>query len=265
MEQGFSPIDTLERTLKNWWIVVLMMLLGAGAGWGVHRIRPAQYEARAAISVAIDFIRTGALTDVEEDYAIGVVGDVIGSAEVMDAVFADARQKGYAESVAGLKQAVYPERHNHTWVLRVRHPDPQAAAWLANRWGEAASVTLDEALGHALAADSLVRRLDALESCLARSVTAGPVQAVCNPDGLAQTQAEMARLNAALKEEQLGSQGMLAYSTFTLTETAQPPARPVLYRTGQMMLSGALIGLLISIWLAYLRLPERLTERRRFA
>ncbi len=262
MNEDFSPLDTLESALHHWWVVTLMMILGAGAGWAIHRFQPPVYEARASIAVAIDFTHTGAMTDVEEDYAIGIVGDVIGSTAVMEFVAEDAQQAGYAGSAAGLAQNTYMERYNNIWTLLVRDPDPQAAAWLANRWAQVAYSTLGDAQSHALAADRLSRLQDSLASCLEQSVATGPAQALCNLDHLDTIQADLAKIGSTLNQEQLASQGILPYVTFTLPETAQTPNRPVIYGQGAMMLAGALIGLALSLWGIYLRLPTRLAHRK---
>ncbi len=258
--EAFSPRETLDRALRTWWLVALMMVLGAGVGWGVHRMQPPVYEAKAAISVSIDFTHTGALTDVEEDYAIGVVGDVIGSSAVMDAAAVAAQQEGYA--AAGLAQNAYLERYNNVWTLRVRDPNPQAAAGLANQWAQAAYSTLSDAHSHALAADRLIRLQNSLQSCLEQSVASGPVQAVCALNNLDTIQADLADMGATLQQEQLASQGILAYTSFALTGKAEPPASPAIYHQGQMMLAGALIGLVLAVWGIYLQIPARLARRK---
>ncbi len=256
LNEAFFPLDTLENALRSWWVVVLVMLLGACAGWVVHRLHPPIYEAQSAITVAIDFTHTGQLTDVEEDYAIGVVGDVIGS--VVD--------PGNPASAVAPTQNTTLERYNNTWTLRVRDRDPQAAAQLANRWAQAAYSALTDAHSHALAADRLIRIQDSLQSCLEQSVASGPVQAVCALNNLDTIQTDLVDMGAVLQQEQLASQGILPYTTFALTGTAEPPTSPAIYRQGQMVLAGALIGLVLAIWGVYLRLPARLARRKvRFA
>ncbi len=250
--------------LHTWWLVALMMILGAGAGWAVHQVQPPVYESKAAISVSIDFTHTGQLTDVEEDYAIGVVGDVIGSSAVMDAAAADVQPAGQA--AGNLTQNGYLERYNNVWTLRVRDRDPQAAAGLANRWAQAAYAALNDAHSHALAADHLSRLQAGLSSCLEHSVAAGPAHTPCTLENLGTIQADLAQVDSVLQQEQQASQGILPYTSFALTGTAAAPTKPAINDRGRMVLAGALIGFVLALWAIYLRLPARLAQRKvRFA
>ncbi len=262
MNADFTPLETLDRALRNWWVIALMMVLGAGAGWLVHQLQPPIFETKSAISVAIDFTHTGTLTDVEEDYAIGVVGDVIGSSAVMGKVAADAQQAGYAGSAAGLAQNTSMERYNNVWVLRVRDRDPQAAAWLANDWAQAAYSILEEAHAHALAADRLTRLQASLASCLEQSVANSPARSECNLDHLGAVQTDLTQMDAILQTEQAASRGTLPYTTYSLAQTAPVPAAPAVFQQGQMMLAGALIGLVLSLWLTYALIPSRIARRK---
>ena len=137
MDREFTPRDVLDLALRLWWFVVVVMLLGAATGWGFHQLRPAVYEGRASLATGIDYVRTGPLNDLEEDQAMELVGDVIKSDATKRMALELAETQGVSISEDVFTGSSYLERQNYTWVLRVRHADPDTAAMLTNAWIDA--------------------------------------------------------------------------------------------------------------------------------
>lgn len=261
MDNTFSPIEILQASYQNWWFILLLMLLGSIGGWGFSKTNQPVYETRAGISTSIDFTRTGLLTDVEEDYAIGIVGDVISSPEVKKALLADADAHNLNISPDFISENTFLERRNNLWDLVVRSSNPELASDVANLWAENGYQALEDALQHAIAAQNYYRYLTSLESCLSETVVNEPVYAVCEKNTLAQIQDDMTRTGDLAKQETLASQGILPAMTFTLADVAPVPVRPVIFKQNQLVLSGALIGFLLAIWGVYLKIPDRLPGR----
>ncbi|MEA4906566.1 MAG: hypothetical protein GYA17_21345 [Chloroflexi bacterium] len=257
LEREFIPVELLERMLRSWWLVALCMIAGGGIGWGIHQAQPPVYETAAVISTSIDFGRTGLLSDVEQDNAIGVLGDLIGSTQTLQEVAAAAGQAGIPLDLAQLEVMTSLERQNYLYLLRVRSDDPQAAAEVANLWVEQAVRDLTTAYDHAVRADGLLRYMDALQSCLEHMAAAGPVEAQCSRTGLAEILADLDATGRQATAEKLAARGLHPAVTFSLAQTAGVPAQPVLYSRGQMVLAGALVGLLVSLVLVYIDFPRR--------
>ena len=258
MNRAFSPLETFQSALRNWWLLVVLMILGAGVGELIHAQHPPIYEAKAELSTSIDFARTGSLSDIEQDQIIGIAGDVITSSAVLEKVVGSASELGIALDVDQFREISQAERQYYRWVLRVRHAQPETAARLANLWQEYAYAALEEAYGHAVIADGLFRYLDALQSCLGKTAVNGPMVAQCNQAHLKDVQAELAATGAEATREKLAAQGISPALGFMISSEAAVPSQPVQYQRSQLFFSGALIGLVLAVWAVYLNLPERL-------
>lgn len=265
MNADYSPIDTLERAIRSWWLVVLFVLLGGLAGWAVFRARSPVYEARIVYNFSIDFTRTGVLTDTEEDQALEAVIDVLASNRVLEEVSAGAAAQGIATDPGALRAASSRERTAFTWMIRVQNTDPVAAATLANLWGERGAAALSEASGHAITVGLLQRRLDQMEGCLQSIASTEPVQATCNLQSLPDLQAQIAETGAALRAEQEASLGMMPGLEYNWTEKATVPTRPVLYGQGTLILAGAIIGLALAVAVIQSGLADIVLWKRRHA
>ncbi|MEJ5200930.1 MAG: hypothetical protein WHV66_01745 [Anaerolineales bacterium] len=258
MSEEYAPLTTLDRALRNWWIIVICVVLGGGIGWIIHSFRLPVYEAHARLSTNIDFTRMGLLTDIEQDQVVGMVGDVITSPAVFEAVASAARDEGIHVDATTLKSSFFPGRAFYVWELRVRHENPEIAARLANLWAEQAFSALVDAHVHSVMAASLQRYMDALESCLEQMVVAEPVNVQCSSWRLDELQDELEKASIAVKEEKLASQGIFPGTTFALTEKAETPVKPVLYGRNQLMLTGGLVGFILAVWLIHLGWIDRL-------
>lgn len=257
MDRKFTPKDSLDSALRLWWVMVAVMLLGAAVGWMFHRARPAVYEGRASLATGIDYARTGPLNDLEEDQAMELVGDVIKADDTREAALALAESQGVSMSVEEFAANSYLERQNYTWVLRVRHADPDAAAMLTNFWLDAAYAGLEEAYQHALIAEGLLQYSQSLTRCLENSISSEPVQALCAAENLTEIQEELLALNDATTEELLASRGLFPAMAFTIIERASILAEPVQYDRNTLVFSGAMLGFVLAVWLFSSGLPEK--------
>ena len=246
--QEFSLYNSVERILTRWGIVVAFMVVGGLIGWSVHLILPPVYEAKAVITINMDFTKRE-LTQFEEDTAFNAASAIITSPSVMNLVIADAQVKGYSINPSGYMGDFYIEGKQSVWELRVRDRDQNAAAALTNIWAQESTDALNGALTHALQTDQILAQVAGLENCLAGvAPQVGMPQIDCK--GLSQEvlQALLKDQNAVLVIEKESSLGIISMMTFTLTGLAGVPETPVIYGQAGLVLAGAFIGLLISIW-----------------
>jgi len=214
--QEFSPRKSVERSLARWWIVVLLMIMGGIIGWIFHIFQPPIYEAKAVLTVNIDF-GSSHFSQYEEDHAFSAAGAIVNSSEVKGLVITEAKADGYSLDLNQIQKEFSLERKQSVWELRVRDRDPRIAADLANIWAKNAFIALNTALGHALRADQLKNQND-------------------NSD------------NSELAKEKILSVGIISSMSFGLTEFAVAPEKPLLYGQASMVMAGALIGFIISLW-----------------
>jgi len=262
MDKAFYPRDTLDQAIHSWWLIVVFMVLGGVAGLVFSLIRPPVYDAKAVFTTSIDSARTGQMTDVEVDQAIGIVGDIISSTDVTAQVVQKGKAAGITIDAAKFNEMASTVRKNYQWEVHILSSNPNTAVMIANIWANAAAGSLDGAYQHALLAEGYQRYLDSLESCLGQTAAVEPVQSLCSRSNLANIQLELAKTGSLVKQEKQASQGLLPAVLVSLSEKAQPPSKPVLFGRNQSVFSGALIGFLLAIWAIYLHLPDWFTRKR---
>lgn len=262
MDSTFSPKDFFERALQAWWWVCVGIIAGGVLGMALHALRPAVYQASASIAYAIDFTRSGFLTDIEEDQMLGMAGDVFTSRAVQEALVSRANRAGYALTLQDLDQVAFQERKAFVWVLTVRQAQPQAAADLVNLWAEEAYRATQTALAHAQNASSLQRHLDGLVSCYQQSVVTEPAQALCGLT-LQELRLQVSQTGDVVQAERMAGQGLLPGLMPAEPQLAQVPLRPARLGQAALVLAGGLVGLLVSLLTLAMSWPERWTKVRR--
>ena len=247
--QEFSLYDSVERVLTRWWMMVILMIIGGLAGWVLHLFNPPIYEASAVITINMDFDERQ-LTQYEEDYAFTAAGAIITSSNVLNPVIADAQSKGYALDPTKIADRFYLERKQSVWELRVRDPDPQVAADLANSWAQSANYRLTAVLGHAVQAEQLQVQVDDLKNCLAgASAQAAPTKLDCKALSQEQVQSMLHDVGAELVKQKNASLGIISIMSFSLTDLAGVPGSPAEDGQAGLVLAGAFIGFIVSLWL----------------
>ncbi|HEX2979277.1 MAG TPA: hypothetical protein VHO48_03330 [Anaerolineaceae bacterium] len=244
------PLETIERTLKQWWLVVALVLTGGLIGSLFHAFRPPLYDARAVLIGSIDFAQTGPLGEIETDYALEAINSLIDSSDVKNQVVAAAQAQQIPVDPQTFDQ--YLERKsNQIWLLQVRSKDPQAAANLANLWAETAYARLNESLQHAIQARSLEKHLQTLDACLQAAPAAPADQPPCEAASLEQLQTEITTTSAAIQTETDAAHLISSAMSFELSEKAQVPTKPAAFNRNMLVLGGGLIGFLVAILAIY--------------
>jgi len=246
--QEFSLYESVERALARWWMMVILMIIGGSAGWIFHLFYPPVYEAKAVITINMDFEKRQ-LTQYEEDYAFGTAGAIITSSEVKNLIITEAQVNGISINLPRIQRHFYLERKQSVWELRVRDQDPKVAAELTNIWAEKATDALNLALNHALQAEQLQVQIDGLENCLAGTPgQAALPQMDCKGFSQAEIQVMLQDRTEELVQEKKPSLGIIPIMTIGLTEFASVPEKPAIYGQADLVIAGACIGLVVSLW-----------------
>jgi hypothetical protein len=244
----FSPYDPLARILSRWWMVIALLVIGGLVGFGFHLFLPPIYEARAVISVNMDFPKAN-IDQVEEDYAFNAASAIIMSSSVRDQVITEAQVRGYSITPSIFRNEFNLEGKQSVWELSVRDRDPNTAAALANIWAQISTDALNSALTHALQADQIQAQIYGLENCLGgttpRAVT---IQMDCKGYSHEVIQTMLLDQTKTLVNEKKLSLGILSVMTFGLVDLAVAPGTPILYGQGGLVLAGAFLGFLVSLW-----------------
>lgn len=246
-DQEFSVREVLNRSIDGWWIMVLLAVAGAIAGWAFHYLSPRVYQATATMTVSMDFAPHPdlssddlTLTTYEEDYAFNSAEFIIDSAGVKSQVIAEAKARGLSVTPDQLNRELTLERRQSDWEFYARDHDPHTAAELVNLWAEKSYAALNATLKHAIKMDSLNTQIGDLTKILAAT-----------PPGAThdQYQATLDKYTSEVVQEKAASSGLLPSMSFTLQDEATSQGSPVLYSPGLMVLGGAAIGFILSLWL----------------
>ena len=239
-DQEFYPRRSLELAFQRWWVIVALTVLGGIAGWAIHFLHPPLYEATAVMTVTMDF-QKGRLTQREQDFAFSAAGAIASSTEVMDQIVTEAQVSGFPIDTNRLQEQMFLERKQSVWEFHVRNRNPEAASKLANLWAEKALELLNMDLGHALRADQIQDQLNSITSSQPAPGSSGSSPEI---------QAALQKLSDDLLQEKQSSQGVISIMKFALTETATIPQTPARYGLAGLVLAGACIGFVISLWVA---------------
>lgn len=253
MPDHYIPKDDLDYTLRRWWLLVLMMLIGAGIGWIFSQIHPPIYEAQAEITISIDVSRTGTLTGENQDMLIDAAGDIIGAPEVMAALESELDPPAVRQ--------FYLERKADRFALRVVGQNPQRIERAAKRWSDLAISALDQASQHVIAADILERYIRSLTACVEQIPSTFTGGEICGLPSINEVQETIAEAGAQYHQEIAGTRGLVPGVRYWLSREARTAEKPVQYNRKYLLLGGALIGFSIGLWLLHIRFPDRLWRR----
>jgi uncharacterized protein involved in exopolysaccharide biosynthesis len=246
--QEFFPAESMKRAYTRWWMMVTIMILGGLAGWVFHFFHPPLYEAKAIITINMDFEKRH-LTQFEEDAAFNAAGAIITSTSVKKLVIAESQIQGYSIDLNRINRHFYLEGKQSVWELRVRDQDPEVAADLSNIWAEKAVFALNVALKHALQAEQLQVQITGLENCLV-GIDGKAATTKLDCKGFSQNEIQVMLQNRTeeLLKERKSSLGIIPIMVIGLTDSASAPEIPVVYDQAGLVLAGAFIGLVISFW-----------------
>ncbi|HEX7556240.1 MAG TPA: hypothetical protein VF338_06420 [Leptolinea sp.] len=243
-KQNFSLVEFLQIFLHGWKILAVGVIIGGIAGLAASALLKPEYETTAVYSFSFDLARTGLLTDIEEDQAMEIAGDLINSTDVLKDTIARAGEMGIVINFPDNPSIFQTERRFNQWLLKIRWNDQVTAAKLANLWGEAARSAFVKAQQSATKADAIQRYILSLESCFQQSTSGLPAQPLCQVSNRVELQSEMQKSGEDLQKWREESRGIFPGLNFVWSQEAQIPTAPVQHTRGSLVLAGGLTGLL---------------------
>jgi len=242
--------SVLQRLLASWVALVVFGVGGAVAGLGYSALQPPRYEAKAVLGVSISYAITESLELIVEDRALSRASGVILSDDVLSRVLdelpASMREGQGWRSPADLRRNLRVDQRLAQWELVTVSEDPVLAAMVSQAWAQAALRALDEASAHALRASALVGQKLDLECIAVVEVQNGAPVSVWDCT-VVPPLTDPAAIEAGLVKETALSRGIVPDLTHELLQEAAPPAQPVVWARGPLVLAGALAGVLIGV------------------
>jgi uncharacterized protein involved in exopolysaccharide biosynthesis len=247
MNDDFIPSEVFMLTLKKWWVLALLMILGGIGGLFFTRLNRPIFQSQAAITTSIDFAYSGRITDVEQDHLIMAIGDEIGSTKVINQVVNLAGSEKLNLTKEEIQKSLTLSRKGYRWVLTARNTNASNAQKLAQLWADAALQTLVDVKKQTLVSYDFHTGNLALESCLAQSVVTDPVSASCSLDQLEKIRAAMSIPNENSANMSLTDTISLSKISFELTQQPELADSPIFFQQNLTVIVGAVIGLLVGI------------------
>jgi hypothetical protein len=257
MVEDISPRDTFERVLRCWWVIALVMVAGGLIGWGISRFSSPVYEARAGYQVTLDddmllaeLQKTNPEAELTYDIRAPYLAPaalVFFSPEVRAAVKDQAVAAGLDFPRDGFEtRQLSLDQRGSDWMIVVRDSSRDTAAKLANLWVEVADQQLRRAHEQAVLAAAIKIQIDLLAKCFTDSSLTDANQCAGTSFASAtEMQTDYQNLDRQYQDALSASEGISPLVSFTPGMVAVPPARPVYYNTGLLMLVGSLLGLII--------------------
>jgi len=258
-----SPRDIFERVLRRWWGVAGCAIAGGLVGLLFASARAPLYETNAVLAVAFDAERAPDFDFRDVEATKQAAMDIILSPAVRAQMLEQAQAGEFNLSAEAFDDGSFSiQRMNDRWLLTVRNEDPQNAAALADAWAAAAAWPLKDAYSHALAAESLERRLATLRLCFAdSSLAAANACAGATYADHAALDAALDDLTAQLMEEQQAAHGLVAALTLSAGRAARVPQQPIHFGRNTVVLAGIFLGLLLGAGLTLLLPLSRRKEQ----
>jgi len=247
MNKTIKPIDILQSITKRWWITALSMVIGGFCALLLTRFIPPAYEALASFSVTIDYTRTGALSDVQEDQAMRGIGYVITSDEVIESVIDEVKLHQSDYSRIKFEKDSTLDREEFRWTLRYRSSDPALAEKVAIIWADTSNSVIQEGLIHAQIVDSLTEVLWGLEDCLERSTGQFGTANLCGLGSSQNLVNEIVKLSQSIHEEKTQTRGLFAPLAVQMIQQPRYPDFPVRHQKNLLTAAGIVAGLILSI------------------
>ena len=251
----FAPTRVLRQILLGWKWIILGAFVGSALGWGMTLIRTPRYEAAAALSIGYDYARVIEMDDAVKDYIVLRVRDLLLSDETLQRAVDTLRETPGLNQLPsdpeGLRGQIRLAEEGSRWELVGWAQTPEGAAAIANAWADSALTSLAQAMLHAIRAGDLQAEVYRA-GCRLTPDPASPdhVLWVCT---LSDGSVDSNTLPTALEEEILLSRGLFPAMSFSLHQRAVPPAAPVVWGRGSLILAGSLLGMWVSILLVIVR------------
>lgn len=240
---NYSMERILPNMIRRWRLTAVLMIFGGAAAYFLSALLPSVYLATGSQSITVDFTQTGTLSDLDVDRMIGVCEDVALSTQVLFGVSART-----GRSSADFRADAAVQRTNDRLILSVRGRDGAGTMVAVYVWLEETANALAAKRKSAIEAEAVGNALNGLTRC-ALDLAAEPSSKRCVLSGAALT-AEIERLSSELSRLDAMSAGISPALRFGVPDFEGIRSRPVSGQRGAAVVSGMVLGLILSIVIA---------------
>lgn len=249
---SFIP-GILNLRKNGFYLTVAFMLLFALIGLAVRSFFSFQYEAEAVLITNLELVEDTNITELMVYTQLELVRQLMFHPDITAEVLRVEHEAGNLITLEQLGNKSVIERRLTSTLIKVRDTDPLIAARIATTWAEAAFERLTEAYEHALLVSEAKWVLTSTEQCLTDEKLF--TTAFCESLTLEEVEEKTNTAHEIILAESPYALGLTKDLQISQYQPAGIPSEPVQGRRGNMALTGALFGLVLS--LIYHELPHK--------
>lgn len=222
-------------------LMILFALLGLVAGSFVNF----PYEAEAVLITNLELVEDTNVTELMVYTQLELVRQLMFHPDITDHVLLVEQEAGNPITLHELKDKSVIERRLTSTLIKVRDTDPQIAARIATTWAEAAYKRLSEAYEHAVLVSEAKWVITSTEQCLTDKKVF--TTAFCQSLTLDAVEEKTNTAQQIILAESPYSLGLTKDLQISQYQPAAIPTEPIQGGQANLMLIGALIGLVASL------------------
>ncbi|NLC14609.1 MAG: hypothetical protein GX768_11280 [Chloroflexi bacterium] len=238
-------VPSFLKMNKNQYLVSFaLIIVFALLGLLVSFFLAPKYEAESFLITNLELVQDTNVTEIMVDSQLELIGQLMYHPDITDRVLSLEASAGNPITLANLKKNSLIERRLMTTVIKVRDQDPEVAARIGSNWVEIAHNRLSEAYTHALLVSEAKWTVTSIEDCQTDPLVleTGFCQSL-TPDEANNLTDEANEVILVEAPQALGLTKDLQISQF---QPASVPDEPIQGTRSNLMLAGALIGLVLS-------------------
>jgi len=204
-----------------------------------------QYEAEAVLVTNLELVEDTNITELMVYSQLELVRQFMFHPDITNAVLEVERDAGHTISLEQLKSISVIERRQNSTIVKIRSTDPEIAARIATTWVKSAYDRLSEAYKHALLVSEAQWVITSTEKCLMdEKVT---TTSFCESLSLEEVESKTEDAQQIILAESPYALGLTKDIQISQYQPAAIPSKPLQGSRGNMVLVGALIGLVLSM------------------
>lgn len=245
----------LQMKKNQYLLTVLLMLVFSLLGFVISLFIKPVYEAEAVLLTNFDIVQGGNVTEIMIDSQLGIIGELMYSKPIVDEVLESENSAGNPLDLVQLKNISTIERRLMSTLIMVRDSDPEIATRIANTWVISAFNHLSEAYDHALLVSEAKETLALIEKCKDNNTFKD--SNLCKSLDIQKLDELISTAQQTIKQETPKALGLTKEIQISQYQLATEPQEPVQGKRANLILAGALIGLVFSFILQELPVPKK--------
>ncbi|MCH8877303.1 MAG: hypothetical protein IIA89_10855 [Chloroflexi bacterium] len=234
---------------SKWPVLLMFGLAGGIAAFLFAAALPRTYEASTIVGININYGLNDIVDELTEDRSLNLVLEMFMAdsnlENTLEGLPASLRNERGWWTPADLRPLLRADRKLAQWALVASDPDPEVALLVSSTWAESSLRALDQAMNHSWRSLALQDQPSVVncELVMNSEGTDDRTRWLCTSEALDPRSDQL----AAMREDEYAlSRGILPTVAFELLQSAGRPGPRIETATGQFVLLGGLLGMVVA-------------------